>query len=194
MNLLLRTWATLLIAVRRIVAQRWLALATVLGLVAAITLIMSIPLYADAVYYRVLQEELAKAGQGVKGDPQAFAFVFRNIGSIYGVKEWEEIEPVDAYLSGPAPQQLGLPVKNVVRYVKTDNFRLFPANTSQTYASTQDPLEWVSFGALEQLEEHVTWLEGGRRRRPPPTPPIRSKSPSAACWPKRWASRSARSF
>ncbi|MBE2237954.1 MAG: FtsX-like permease family protein [Caldilineaceae bacterium] len=160
MNFLLRTWATLLIAVRRVMAQRWLAIATILGLVAAITLIMSIPLYADAVYYRVLQDELTKSGQGVKGDPQAFAFVFRNIGSIYGVKEWNEIEPVDAYLSGPAPQQLGLPVKNVVRYVKTDNFRLFPANTSQNYANAQDPLEWVSFGALEQLEEHVIWLEG----------------------------------
>ncbi|HRA68996.1 MAG TPA: hypothetical protein PL187_23420, partial [Caldilinea sp.] len=108
MNFLLRTWATLLIAVRRVMAQRWLAIATILGLVAAITLIMSIPLYADAVYYRVLQDELAKSGQGVKDDPQAFAFVFRNIGSIYGVKEWNEIEPVDAYLSGPAPQQLGL--------------------------------------------------------------------------------------
>jgi len=165
MNLLLRTWATLLIAVRRIIANRWLALATVLGLVAAITLVMSIPLYADAVYYRVLQEELVKAGQGVKGAPQAFAFLFRNIGSIYGVKEWEDVEPVDAYLTGPAAQQLGLPVKNIIRYVKTDNFRLFPADTSQSYASTQEPLEWVSFGALEQFEEHVSWLEGG-----PPAP------------------------
>ncbi|HHY57640.1 MAG TPA: FtsX-like permease family protein [Chloroflexi bacterium] len=165
MNFLSRIWATLLIAVRRIIAQRWLALATVLGLVAAITLIMSIPLYADAVYYRVLQEELVKAGQGIKGDPRAFAFVFRNIGSIYGAKDWEEITPVDAYLAGPAARQLGLPIKTIIRYVKTDNFRLFPANTNQTYASTQEPLEWVSFGAIEQFADHVTWLEGG-----PPAP------------------------
>lgn len=161
MNFLLRTWATLLIAVRRIFAQRWLALATVFGLVAAITLMMSIPLYADAVYYRVLQEELVKAGQGVKGDSQAFSFLFRNIGSIYGVKDWEEITPVDEYLSGPAAAQLGLPVKRIIRYAKTDNFRLFPTGTSQSYASSQDPLEWVSFGAMQQFEEHVTWLEGG---------------------------------
>ncbi|MFN3980140.1 MAG: FtsX-like permease family protein [Caldilinea sp.] len=161
MNFLLRIWATFLIAIRRILAQRWLALATVLGLVAAITLIMSIPLYADAVYYRVLQEQLAKAGQGVKGDNNAFTFLFRNIGSIYGVKDWEEIEPVDQYLSGAAVEQLGLPARQVIRYVKTDNFRLFPANTSQSYASTQEPLEWVSFSALQGFDEHVTWLEGG---------------------------------
>jgi putative ABC transport system permease protein len=165
MNFLLRIWSTLLIAIRRIIAQRWLALATVLGLVAAITLIMSIPLYADAVYYRVLQEELAKAGQGVKDDSRAFTFLFRNIGSIYGVKEWEEIEPVDAYLSGEAVQRLGLPASSVVRYVKTDNFRLFSAGANQSYASTQEPLEWVSFGALQGFEDHVQWLEGG-----PPAP------------------------
>jgi hypothetical protein len=138
MNLLFRTWATLLIAVRRIVAQRWLALATVLGLVAAITLIMSIPLYADAVYYRVLQEELARAGQGVKGDPQAFAFVFRNIGSIYGVKEWDEITPVDAYLSGPAAEQLGLPVKEssaTPRQTISDFFRPTSARATPAHKS-----------------------------------------------------------
>ena len=161
MNFLLRTWSTLQIALRRIAAQRWLAAATVLGLVAAITLIMSIPLYADAVYYRVLQEELAKAGQGVKGDQHAFTFLFRNIGSIYGVKDWAEIESVDDYLSGAAVQQLGLPVQRTVRYVKTDNFRFFPEGTSQSYASAQEPLAWVSFSALDGFEEHVTWLEGG---------------------------------
>ena len=48
---------------------------------------MSIPLYSDAVYFRVLQEELQKAGQAVKGDTRSLAFLFRNIGSIYGVKE-----------------------------------------------------------------------------------------------------------
>lgn len=160
MNFLLRVWATFRIAVRRILAQRWLAFATVLGLIAAITLIMSIPLYADAVYYRVLQEQLVQAGQGVKDDSRAFTFLFRNIGSIYGVKDWEEIEPVDQYLSDAAVQQLGLPVQRVIRYVKTDNFRLFPADTSQSYASTQDPLEWVSFGALQDFDLHVTWLEG----------------------------------
>ncbi len=161
MHFLFRLWAALIIALRRLAAQRWLALATLVGLVAATTLIMSIPLYADAVYFRVLQEELAKAGQSVRDDRIAFTFLFRNIGSIYGVKDWEEIAPVDAYLSGPAAEQLGLPVKRITRYVKTDNFRLFPTDTSQSYASAQEPLEWVSFGALQHFEEHVVWREGG---------------------------------
>ncbi len=137
MNLLARIWATFLIALRRLLAQRWLALATALGLVAAIAMIMSIPLYSDAVYFRVLQEELQKADQAAKGvqadkrDPRAFTFLFRYFGSLYGLKQWEEIEAVDAYLSEPAAAQLGLPVRRIVRYLRTDNFRLFPAGASR---------------------------------------------------------------
>ncbi len=70
MNFLLRMWATLQIAVRRIFAQRWLALATALGLVASIALIMSIPLYSDAVYYRILQENLGQTDE-TTGDYRA---------------------------------------------------------------------------------------------------------------------------
>ena len=38
MNFLARSWATFLIAVRRLLAQRWLALATALGLITAIAI------------------------------------------------------------------------------------------------------------------------------------------------------------
>ena len=162
MNFLARIWATLLIAVRRVLAQRWLALATTLGLVAAIALIMSIPLYSDAVYYRILQEELAQAGQSVKNDRQAFAFIFRYVGSIYGAKEWEDLRPVDDYLWGPAPGSLGLPKEQMVRLYKTDPFRLFPASdvASGAYASAREPLKWVSFATATDFDAHVTYLDG----------------------------------
>jgi putative ABC transport system permease protein len=93
MNFLLRTWATLQIAVRRIFAQRWLALATALGLVASVAIIMSIPLYSDAVYYRILQEELSQ-GDTTTGDytRPPFALMWRYSGSLYGLKQWEDVE------------------------------------------------------------------------------------------------------
>ena len=91
MNLHARIWSTFLIALRRLLAQRWLALATALGLVAAIAMIISIPLYSDAVYFRVLQEELQKAdqvvkgGQVAKGEQKSFPFLFRYFGALYGL-------------------------------------------------------------------------------------------------------------
>ena len=49
----LRIWAIIIIAIKRTLAQRGLVLATLLGLVVAIALVLSIPLYSEAVYYRV---------------------------------------------------------------------------------------------------------------------------------------------
>ena len=123
---------------------------------------MSIPIYSDAVYYRILQEELAQAGQGVKSDRQTFAFIFRYVGSIYGAKEWEDLKPVNDYLWGPAGERLGLPVNQKVRLFKTDPFRLFPASdvASGAYASARDPMKWVSFAAATDFDAHVTYREG----------------------------------
>jgi len=58
MQWLLRSWAIFTVATRRLLAQRWLALVTVVWLVMTIALAMSIPSDADAVYYRVLREQL----------------------------------------------------------------------------------------------------------------------------------------
>ena len=55
MQLIMRIWAVFVVAAKRLLAQRWLALATALGLVMSVALALSIPLYADAVYYRVLR-------------------------------------------------------------------------------------------------------------------------------------------
>jgi putative ABC transport system permease protein len=168
MNFFLRTWATLQIAVRRIFAQRWLALATALGLVASVALIMSIPLYSDAVYYRILQEELSQ-GDEMTGDYSRppFALMWRYSGSLYGLKQWEDVDELDAYMSGPAVSQLGLPRNDFVRYLKTDSFRLFPAAdvASGAYANARDPLAWVAFATASDFDEHVTYVEGG-----PPAP------------------------
>jgi putative ABC transport system permease protein len=163
MNFLLRIWAIFFLAARRLVARRWLALATALGLVVSIALIMSIPLYSDAVYYRILHEELAKTneGQSLINRP-AFAFMYRYLGSIYGTKKFSDAEAVDAYLSGPAVDQLGIPVSSLTRYLKSDTLRMFPAGdvVNSAFASTEDPLEWVSFGAATNFENHVNFVAG----------------------------------
>jgi len=58
MKIFLRVWAILLIAVKRLISQRGLVLAATLGLATAISLTLSIPLYADAIYYRIFKEQL----------------------------------------------------------------------------------------------------------------------------------------
>ncbi len=159
MKLLRRYTAIIVVALKRLLAQSGLAAAIVLGLVVSISLIMSIPLYADAVYYQLLQDELkAPEGAGNLRRPP-FSYMFRYVGSTYGAMEWEEVNPVDQYLSGPAAMQLGLPHMRTVRHFKTDNVRLFPADDI-VYSDITDPLEWVSFGFVTSIEQEIRIVEG----------------------------------
>jgi putative ABC transport system permease protein len=159
MGALLRTWAIVVVAAKRLLAQRWLALATVAGLVAAVALVISIPLYADAVYYRILEQQLSAANSSDYVRRPPFVFMFRYIGAFHGAVELEDLSQVDTYLSGPAARELGMPNNRIVRYFKTDNLRLFPRETV-AYADVTDPLEWVNVGFISDLEEQITLLEG----------------------------------
>ena len=89
MNFLLRTWAIFTVATRRLLSQRGLALATALGLITSVALVMSVPLYTDAVYYRILKQELSQVSEeGTTLYRPPFAFMFRYVGSLYGLKQW----------------------------------------------------------------------------------------------------------
>jgi len=159
MNFIRRTFAIVVVALRRLLSQRGLALSTAMGLVASVAIVMSIPLYTDAVYYRILQDELMRVEEDSSIQRPPFAFMFRYIGSLYGLKEWEDVELVDEYLTERAPSALGLPHEFTVRYARTDNFRLFPTSDA-AYADVRDPLEWVSFAFASDLTDHITILEG----------------------------------
>lgn len=159
MRFILRSWAIIVVAIKRIFAQQWLALALVLGLISSTALVMSIPLYADAVYYRILQEELTESDVGETFSRPPFAYMFRYLGSTYGPQEWEDIALLDTYLTTQASQELGLPHEKTIRYFKTDNFRLFPTD-QVAYADTTDPLEWVNIGFISGFEEAINLMEG----------------------------------
>ncbi|RIK43742.1 MAG: ABC transporter permease [Chloroflexi bacterium] len=171
MNFLSRTFAIFAVAIRRLLSQRGLALATAAGLVVSIALVMSVPLYTDAVYYEVLKTELSQAqDETVALRRPPFAFMFRYVGSLYGLKELDDIEAVDSYLTGEGTAALGLPHQFTVRYAKTDNFRLFPTD-QVAYADVRDPLAWVNFAFVSDMADHVTFLEGGM-------PAVASSDPS----------------
>jgi len=156
MTILSNLLSILLIAAKRLRAHKGLTLSLLLGWTAAVGLSLSVPLYSDAVNHRLLREELETTREGTP----PFAFRFRYIGAWHGTVDWEDVQQADAYLRGPVAADIGLPLESVVRYFKTDNFRLFPTSEA-AYADVRDPLEWVSVGFLSDLTEHITLLEGG---------------------------------
>ena len=158
MKFLSRIFAIFVIAARRLIAQRGLAIATAVGLIVSVSLVMSIPLYTDAVYYQILQDELGASDDSSLQRPP-FAFMFRYVGSLNGAVDLEDTEQADTYLTGPAIETLGIPHEMTVRYFRTDNFRLFPTADLE-YADIKDPLEWVSFATVSDVESYITLLEG----------------------------------
>jgi len=99
---LLRRWSPgSLIGMLRIVGRRlWshaaLMLAIAAGFVVAIALGVAIPVYAEAVGYRVLRDELTKIDTG--GTRPPFAFMYRYLGSQHGVISWDKYAKLDTYM------------------------------------------------------------------------------------------------
>jgi len=161
MRAFFRAAAILIVAGKRLLAHWTLALAITAGLIVTVALAVSLPVYADAVNFRILATELGTVpgtgGQVARRSP--FAFMFRYLGGLHKPLKWPAIGPVDSYLRDPLAAELGLPRKLVVRYLATDNLKLF-AQRDFAYADTRQPLGWVSFGSISDLESHVVLVDG----------------------------------
>lgn len=125
------------------------------GIGAAVGLLASIPLYADAAQHRLLQGELTE--EGAYRPP--FSFLWRYVGTWHGDVAWEDYAPADDHLSRQAPSTIGLPLEVSARYVRTLNFRLFPASEAQTF-TRREPLLWASLGFVSGLDDHIQLIEG----------------------------------
>ncbi len=144
------------IALKRLWHQRGLAASLLIGMIAAVALTVSIPIYADAISYRVLYEKLSQFAQD---NSPPFSFLFRYIGSWDGYLEWEDARQIEQFMSGEAAFVLGLPQEMMVRYFKTDKMRLFPASES-VYSAKETPLTYVSLGFISDLESHIDIIDG----------------------------------
>ncbi|MGD2157519.1 MAG: ABC transporter permease, partial [Anaerolineales bacterium] len=162
MRSVFQPWAIFIVALKRMLSQYGLTLATLFGIVAATSLTMSIPLYADAVYHRLFRENvhIGGADEGEETAPRPpLEFLFAYEGSSYGVKQWEDIQTIDNYLSEQADSILQIPQRLSVRFLATDTFQLFP-KVENGAMGAQDRLDWVSFATASDIRSHVLLLEG----------------------------------
>lgn len=147
----------ILLGLLRVVGQRLLShlalmLAIAAGFTVAVALVVAIPVYAEAVGYRILRDELSRDESGALRPP--FAFMYRYLGSQTGVIGVQDYAELDAYLQGPVEQQLGLPITQRVRYVASDKLPMYPAS------GAGDPLIWVNMAFATDFEQHVEVVDG----------------------------------
>jgi putative ABC transport system permease protein len=148
------------VAARRLWNHRLLMSCLLVGLVTAVGLLSSIPLYADAVQNRLLRGELTDAGTY----RPSFAFLWRYVGAWHGEIDLERYGPINEYLTRQVPAVIGLPLDErvapgTIRFVKTANMRLFPGPDAPGFAA-REPLFWTSVGFITGLEERIQLLEG----------------------------------
>jgi putative ABC transport system permease protein len=159
MNLQRRFIPILVIVARRLFAQRGLALITLLGLAAAISITVSIPMYTDAVFFQSMRQELSNKSENFITTRSPFSFYFVYNSSLRKPLTWAEMTPVGDYMTRAVAPGLGMPKKFLIEYIRTDAFKLYPQGTS-AYSDTDTPLEWMYFATLSGVQEHVTLVEG----------------------------------
>lgn len=143
-----------IVAAKRLWHNRLLMLCYSVGLIVAVGLLSSIPLYSDAVHNRLLQGELTEAG--VHRPP--FAFLWRYVGAWHGEIPWDEYAPVDDYLTNQASAAIGLPVEVGVRHASTAKLRLFPDEMAAF--GDDSPLIWANIGFISDLSDNIQLIEG----------------------------------
>lgn len=147
----------ILIGLLRVVGQRLLShlglmLAIAAGFTVAIALVVCIPVYSEAVGYRILRDELSRDEAGAQRPP--FAFMYRYLGSQTGVIGVNDYAGLDAYLTETVDSRLGLPIENRVHYVASDKMPLYPAG------GAGEPLIWLSMAFATDFESHIDVVDG----------------------------------
>ena len=148
-----------LFAARRLWHNLGLMIGTALGLIVAVAFVMSVPIYADSVNYRLMSRALAEKDTGEIAARPPYAFMFRYVGSWYGPVDWASYQSADRFFAEQCPSILALPLDQGVRYVKTDNLRLYPAGLTG-YSDLKTILDRVSVGFIDGLNDHVRLVEG----------------------------------
>jgi putative ABC transport system permease protein len=157
MSFLYRTRAIFTITFKRLWAQRGLTAVTLIGLIIAVALITTVPLYADAVNFRMLQERLSAQSER-RGRPP-FAYLYNYIGAWYGAVQWEDMQPLDEYMHKRAASALGLPEELVIRHVETDRYRLYPSG-NEDYADENRALGIFNLATTEGIEGAIEIVDG----------------------------------
>ena len=165
--MILRTRAIFTVAIKRLLAQPLLSLATIVGLTVAVALVLTIPIYAESVAFRVLTERLTEGPDRVNRPP--FSFLFSYIGSWNKPVNLEATFELDRYLREKGGVELGLETTLIVRHLETQNFRLYPAGETN-YRDENKSLDYVSFGLTEDIEAQIEIVDGSYAAPADPAP------------------------
>jgi len=139
-------------------------LATLLGLVMVAALVMSIPMYAEGVYYRVLSEGFFSDAPSFRGKVvrPPVAVLYRYIGAFAGPLQWGDVAPLDRFFQDDVYDYLHMPPSpeaSSVHMFNTGLFGFFPARDAGDLTTKSPELE-VVLVAFGTPEAHLRLVDG----------------------------------
>lgn len=146
------------LVVKRAVASPVLVLFTLAGLVLSVALVSAVPLYSDGVSERLLRQELAKSG-----NLPPLAIRVRHLEDRSRPTTLDQFRRLDKFLTGDASAVVGLPVRNVVRYLSTKSHSLYDRSQEELPKVYIPGLaRYAEIASLSQLDEHIRVIAGAR--------------------------------
>ncbi len=125
------------------------------GHLLALMLILVVPLYADGVTSRLLQETLRTPPGEAR--PRN-SLLLQHYSALYGGVSAAGFEATDAYLQRGLSAITGLPTAPVQTFVTSDKLRLLPADLAGELGV--DPIAWSAIGFDDSLTDRIELVEG----------------------------------
>src|SRR5450759_4751003 len=141
---------------KRLWLQRSLVLCLAVGLVVASALAVTVPLYADAVNYNLLNASLSDSTAATHHRP-LFSFIFNYVGSWHIPLTVTQYRLPDQFMQKQLAGVIALPVQRITRMVLTDNLQLYPNGNTISRAQR---LDLVKLSFLAGVFEQVRLVEG----------------------------------
>ena len=144
------------IALRRFSSEPVLTVCLLLGWSVVVALAAAPPMYTDAANRSLLQHELQTVP-----NRSAFSFFYHYVkGSSVEGADWQDYFALNQYMETRYTQDLGLPYRSDMHYVKSDLLQVFPVRDGE-YELRDQPLLRGYLGFIDRMEEYVSIVEGG---------------------------------
>ncbi len=152
------------IALRRFSSEPILTLCLLFGWIVVVALAAAPSMYTDAANRSLLQHELQtmrnRSAFAVAPHSGAqYKFFYHYVRGSSGGAQWQDYLALDQYMQSEYAQDLGLPYRSGMHYVKSDLFQVFPLRGGR-YAVRDKPLLRGYLGFIDRLDEYVSVVEG----------------------------------
>ena len=143
----------ILLSVKRLRNKPWMAIATLLGLIVAIALTVSIPMYTEAANNQRLKQELVNFDESL-----AIPFMYRLINTA-GKSTATDIDAADDLITSFAPALVHLPLDVAAISIQSAYFGLYPSGEG-SYANKREDLGRTKLGCIRDLQDNIEIVEG----------------------------------